>query len=93
VHACGQGIVDPRPSHPLEAHTLCFGAQPFTFQPRVSISPLVLFHLSQSGNFYGDFSTFIFQLSPAMRVYKATGINENFMWCGVGFKELPCGIG
>lgn len=47
----------------------------------------------KSGAYFGDFSTFIFQLSPAMRVYKATGINENFMWCGVGFKELPCGIG
>ena len=27
------------------------------------------------------------------QMYQATGINQNFMWCGVGFKQLPNGIG
>ena len=27
------------------------------------------------------------------QVYPATGINGNFQWCGVGFSQLPSGIG
>ena len=25
--------------------------------------------------------------------YPASGINQNFQWCGAGFKQLPNGIG
>ena len=84
----------------------------------------------KSGNFFGDYSTFIFGLEPMMLVseeglgyiplsvqcpqplpvslddfeqnfyqfhslqkYPASGINQNFQWCGAGFKQLPNGIG
>jgi hypothetical protein len=26
-------------------------------------------------------------------MYKATGINSNFQWCGIGFSQLPNGCG
>ncbi|GLC41187.1 hypothetical protein PLESTM_001164700 [Pleodorina starrii] len=28
-----------------------------------------------------------------MQVFPATGINDNFQWCGVGFSQLPGGLG
>ncbi|KAG2448783.1 hypothetical protein HYH02_006135 [Chlamydomonas schloesseri] len=48
---------------------------------------------AKSGNFYGDVSCAIFSLLPAMQVYPATGINDNIQWCGVGFSQLPGGLG
>ncbi|GIL71803.1 hypothetical protein Vretimale_766 [Volvox reticuliferus] len=48
---------------------------------------------TKSGTYFGDVSSFIFSLLPALQVFPATGINENFQWCGVGFSQLPGGIG
>ncbi|MEW5305231.1 MAG: hypothetical protein WDW36_007787 [Sanguina aurantia] len=47
----------------------------------------------KSGAFYGEFTTFIFRIEPVAQVFRATGINSNFQWCGIGFKALPSGIG
>jgi hypothetical protein len=41
----------------------------------------------------GDYANVIFSLLPEARLYPASGINGNLQWCGVGFKELPCGLG
>ena len=45
--------------------------------------------------FYGDASSFVFSLRPAVSVYRATGHNQNFVWCGAGFtsERFPNGIG
>lgn len=48
---------------------------------------------TKHGDFYGEFTTFVFSLLPATRVYRASGINAHFQWCGVGFSQLPNGIG
>mmetsp|Transcript_14049 Transcript_14049/g.30421 ORF Transcript_14049/g.30421 Transcript_14049/m.30421 type:complete len:469 (+) Transcript_14049:131-1537(+) len=48
---------------------------------------------AKNGSFYGDFTTFIFKLEPTAQVFPATGINTNFQWCGVGFSQLPNGLG
>ncbi|GIL45882.1 hypothetical protein Vafri_3010 [Volvox africanus] len=48
---------------------------------------------AKSGKYFGDASCFIFSLLPALQVFPGTGINENFQWCGVGFSQLPGGIG
>ncbi|GLI63961.1 hypothetical protein VaNZ11_007128 [Volvox africanus] len=47
----------------------------------------------KSGRYFGDAACFIFSLLPALQVFPGTGINENFQWCGVGFSQLPGGIG
>ncbi|GFR42539.1 hypothetical protein Agub_g3446, partial [Astrephomene gubernaculifera] len=47
----------------------------------------------RSGSFYGDVSSFIFSLEPATQIFPATGINDNLQWCGVGFTQLPGGLG
>lgn len=41
----------------------------------------------------GDFSCFVFSLHPAAAIYRPSGVNENFQWCGQGFNSLPNGIG
>jgi hypothetical protein len=45
------------------------------------------------GSYYGDFGSFIFSLLPCAAVYHASGINQNFQWCGIGFSQLPNGLG
>ncbi|GAX72981.1 hypothetical protein CEUSTIGMA_g433.t1 [Chlamydomonas eustigma] len=47
----------------------------------------------KNGSYFGDYSTFIFGLYPVTLMYKATGINSNFQWCGMGFSQLPNGCG
>ena len=47
----------------------------------------------KKGSFYGDYSSFLFTLEPQYTVYKPSGVNENFQWCGQGFSELPNGVG
>eukprot|EP00798_Chlamydomonas_sp_ICE-L_P021003 gene21003-27862_t len=49
----------------------------------------------KNSHFFGVISPpfFIFFMEPASRVYNATGINNNIQWCGVGFSQLPNGIG
>ncbi|KAG2501261.1 hypothetical protein HYH03_001068 [Edaphochlamys debaryana] len=47
----------------------------------------------KSGNFFGDVSSFLFTLEPALQVFPATGVNDNYQWCGVGFSQLPSGLG
>jgi hypothetical protein len=41
----------------------------------------------------GDYANKIFSLAPTACVYPASGINANLQWCGVGFAELPNGLG
>ncbi|EFJ52534.1 hypothetical protein VOLCADRAFT_116007 [Volvox carteri f. nagariensis] len=48
---------------------------------------------AKSGIYYGDVSSFIFSLLPILQVFPATGVNDNFQWCGVGFSQLPAGLG
>eukprot|EP00210_Caulerpa_lentillifera_P005313 g5076.t1 len=46
-----------------------------------------------NGRFYGDYSAFLFTLLPSFNIYKPSGSNENFQWCGEKFKQLPNGVG
>jgi Ca2+-binding EF-hand superfamily protein len=48
---------------------------------------------AKSGQFFGDASTFVFGLRPKLCLSRATGMNTNFQWCGVGFNQLANGIG
>lgn len=48
---------------------------------------------AKSGQHYGDASTFVFGLRPRLSIYRASGINSNFLWCGIGFSQLANGIG
>lgn len=41
----------------------------------------------------GDFACCIFSLLPTARMYPASGINANLQWCGIGFTQLPNGLG
>jgi hypothetical protein len=41
----------------------------------------------------GDYASSIFSLLPQAHLYPASGINANLQWCGVGFSQLPNGIG
>lgn len=41
----------------------------------------------------GDYASSIFGLLPQARLYPASGINANLQWCGVGFTQLPNGVG
>lgn len=45
------------------------------------------------GQFYGNSSAFVFRLLPTAAIFHATGINDNYQWCGVNFGQLPNGIG
>ncbi|WIA18905.1 hypothetical protein OEZ85_003577 [Tetradesmus obliquus] len=47
----------------------------------------------KTGTFYGDYASSIFGLLPQARLYPASGINANLQWCGVGFTQLPNGVG
>ncbi|WIA39202.1 hypothetical protein OEZ86_005327 [Tetradesmus obliquus] len=47
----------------------------------------------KTGTFYGDYASSIFGLLPQARIYPASGINANLQWCGVGFSQLPNGVG
>eukprot|EP00951_Prasinocladus_malaysianus_P015042 scaffold114845_cov47-Prasinocladus_malaysianus.AAC.1 len=47
----------------------------------------------KAGTFAGDFTCFIFSLYPSAAMYKPSGVNENFQWCGQGFNALPNGFG
>eukprot|EP01026_Neomeris_dumetosa_P059765 TRINITY_DN5594_c0_g1_i2.p1 TRINITY_DN5594_c0_g1~~TRINITY_DN5594_c0_g1_i2.p1 ORF type:complete len:423 (-),score=56.25 TRINITY_DN5594_c0_g1_i2:545-1813(-) len=47
----------------------------------------------KNGKFFGSHSAFLFRLTPTFSIYKATGYNTNFQWCGHTFKELPNGFG
>jgi hypothetical protein len=35
----------------------------------------------------------VFSLEPRAMLYPASGINDNLQWCGVGYSELPNGVG
>ena len=48
---------------------------------------------SKHGHFYGSALSFIFSLAPAVARFRASGANENMLWCGQGFSQLPNGIG
>ena len=41
----------------------------------------------------GDFHSFVFSLLPDFRLHRPSGVNSNFQWTGVGFSQLPNGIG
>lgn len=41
----------------------------------------------------GDYASVIFSLLPTARIYPASGINNHIQWCGVGFSQLPNGLG
>eukprot|EP00850_Spirogloea_muscicola_P017595 SM000153S01584 [mRNA] locus=s153:59860:61411:+ [translate_table: standard] len=45
--------------------------------------------------FYGDLKSFLFTLTPAMRLHKASGANTNILWCASGFTSdsVPNGVG
>lgn len=45
------------------------------------------------GTFYGDFNCCVASLLPMTTVYRPSGVNGNYQWCGVGFQNLPNGIG
>jgi hypothetical protein len=47
----------------------------------------------KTGNFYGDHASCVFSLLPEAHLYPASGINANIQWCGIGFTQLPNGIG
>jgi len=47
----------------------------------------------KQGGFYGDGAAMLFGLLPCVNFYAASGINNNLQWCGVGFSELPNGVG
>eukprot|EP00899_Mesostigma_viride_P022173 jgi/Mesvir1/313/Mv22725-RA.2 len=52
--------------------------------------------LPRSSTFYGDSHSFVFTLSPAVAVYRATGDNASFQWLGANFQSseaLPNGVG
>ncbi|EPZ35383.1 TLD-domain-containing protein [Rozella allomycis CSF55] len=44
-------------------------------------------------NFYGSGDGFLFQLHPELKVFKPTGINNNFMYLNYNKQSLPNGIG
>ena len=48
---------------------------------------------SKHGQFYGSALSFIFSVSPAVARFRASGANDNMLWCGQGFSQLPNGIG
>lgn len=48
---------------------------------------------AKSGDFFGDYSSFIFRVHPTFEIYKSSGSNENFQWCGSGFTQIPNGVG
>ncbi|CAK0746161.1 hypothetical protein CVIRNUC_001671 [Coccomyxa viridis] len=48
---------------------------------------------SKHGQFYGSALSFIFSLAPAVARFRASGANDNMLWCGQGFSQLPNGIG
>lgn len=45
------------------------------------------------GMFFGDFRCFVASLLPTTTVFLPCGINTNFQWCGMGFANLPNGLG
>ncbi|KAL0037976.1 hypothetical protein WJX79_008102 [Trebouxia sp. C0005] len=47
----------------------------------------------KNGKYYGNFSTFLFQLLPKVAMYNPSGANQNFQYCGHNFASLPNGIG
>lgn len=48
---------------------------------------------AKNGRFYGAFGSFVFALLPATTIWRPTGINTNFLWCGQNFDALPNGLG
>jgi len=46
-----------------------------------------------NGTFYGTAQTFLFQLSPKMEIFHASGFNENYMYFNVNQQTLPNGLG
>lgn len=47
----------------------------------------------KNGKYYGNFSSFLFELLPKLAVYTPSGANQNFQYCGHNFASLPNGIG
>ena len=47
----------------------------------------------KSGTHFGDASSFVFGLKPKLSLCRATGMNSNYLWCGMGFTQLSNGIG
>jgi len=48
---------------------------------------------SKHGQYYGSELSFIFGILPTLIRYRASGANQNMLWCGQGFSQLPNGIG
>ncbi|KAH7440201.1 hypothetical protein KP509_04G096100 [Ceratopteris richardii] len=46
-------------------------------------------------DFYGDLKCFLFSLQPRCAIYRATGANNNLLWCAAGYtsESIPNGIG
>eukprot|EP00252_Welwitschia_mirabilis_P008534 TRINITY_DN2043_c0_g1_i1.p1 TRINITY_DN2043_c0_g1~~TRINITY_DN2043_c0_g1_i1.p1 ORF type:complete len:424 (-),score=84.25 TRINITY_DN2043_c0_g1_i1:302-1573(-) len=50
---------------------------------------------ARHSSFYGDMKSFLFALSPAATIYRATGANANMQWCAINFasESIPNGLG
>ncbi|KAI5071062.1 hypothetical protein GOP47_0013313 [Adiantum capillus-veneris] len=46
-------------------------------------------------DFFGDLKCFLFSLQPRSAIYRATGANNNMLWCAVNYtsESIPNGIG
>lgn len=51
--------------------------------------------LTSHSEFFGDARSFVFSLEPSAGVHRATGHNQNFVWCAAGFtsERFPNGLG
>lgn len=43
------------------------------------------------GSFFGSFENFLFSLLPAVAIYRPSGVNQNFQFCGQNFTQVPNG--
>eukprot|EP00250_Pteridium_aquilinum_P001446 c11640_g1_i2 orf=41-1204(+) len=46
-------------------------------------------------DFFGDLKCFLFSLQPQTAIYRATGANNNMLWCAVNYtsESIPNGVG
>lgn len=46
-------------------------------------------------DFFGDLKCFLFTLQPQTAIYRATGANNNMLWCAVNYmsESIPNGVG
>ncbi|KAK3814156.1 MAG: TLD-domain-containing protein [Benniella sp.] len=49
--------------------------------------------LEQRPKFYGTDRSFLFTIRPKFRIYRPSGVNNNFQYLDFGTKTLPNGIG